>query len=762
MELLNSSVPRVTGTSSLRARIASLQSTEAGVAPEAPGFDIDTGGYPTQIDTPQGRVRLHWNAGGQLADVLAQDGQRIAHYLYDAQGRRVAKQSKQGIEYFFFDGTRLAATSDADGHITGEYAYRYLRPLAWFRRDDRTFPQHVATLYRLGTDQRGALQSVQDEKGYILWRLQLDRWGQLQNHAPKNLDPRLRLIAQYADEETGLSYHLARYYDPAAGRFLSPDPAGIADSLDNPGALKLDLTAYAGGWPDLFVDPTGAAKLTYYAIDDGVPVDPDLMPDSGHWAFIVTDIATAPGRAFFYDQGGTYVRDLEDSVNGAPSRMSSNNFDVLGNHYGLTDTTPSLVTLKKDFEAYYKSAGGYYSTDAFSMQWSDEDAMGLIYAVTGENLGTQCGGYTLPTISLGVQGTLDPQSDNTIDPNRIVACEKTDSADDVLEKRIQKAIEIHEVKAPGAAAATDKNCASDKYKGCAANTWNPALTPDGSGVQPASYGWVQFTPVALQTALKGLNASDRSKLGLSAAQTKAMSSKIDGVGTWYGRLVKGKENEPDPAYVNAGWAANGASFMADTGLTKRDYDRMVAFGEIAERFKVVNDKYKAQCSKAGDGRAQSDCYWNAWKKDDPAAVQNLLDKADQQLGATQVRLNPYIRDMSNFGEGRAGFQWEAIAGDAAGATLIADLSDKEKHDLLAASLTKVNMEKARKDLHLPTSGLTQEQELQLANQTFLLHNGVDKGYPPLVEPHFLTSFCLAGSSKATNGYIQLKQLQVTP
>jgi len=33
-----------------------------------------------------------------------------------------------------------------------------------------------------------------------------------------------RLAARESDAETGLYYYRARYYDPAAGRFLSEDP----------------------------------------------------------------------------------------------------------------------------------------------------------------------------------------------------------------------------------------------------------------------------------------------------------------------------------------------------------------------------------------------------------------------------------------------------------------------------------------------------------------------------------------------------------
>ncbi|SER24734.1 RHS repeat-associated core domain-containing protein, partial [Solimonas aquatica] len=128
-------------------------------------------------------------------------------------------------------------------------------------------------------------------------------------------DPKLRLVAQYADDETGLFYHLARYYDPAQGRFISPDPAGIADSLNNPEALRLDLTAYAGGLPRFYVDPDGAAKLQYLLIDayGGAPTNPSkstlatgVDPRMIHFAFYLTDIAAAPGEHLLYDPNGTF------------------------------------------------------------------------------------------------------------------------------------------------------------------------------------------------------------------------------------------------------------------------------------------------------------------------------------------------------------------------------------------------------------------------------------------------------------------------
>jgi len=47
------------------------------------------------------------------------------------------------------------------------------------------------------------------------------------------------------DEETGLYYYGARYYEPATSRWISPDPAGF--ELINP--MDADGEPLADGWP---------------------------------------------------------------------------------------------------------------------------------------------------------------------------------------------------------------------------------------------------------------------------------------------------------------------------------------------------------------------------------------------------------------------------------------------------------------------------------------------------------------------------------
>lgn len=54
------------------------------------------------------------------------------------------------------------------------------------------------------------------------------------------------------NDDTGLYYYRARYYDPQLKRFISEDPIGLAGGINS--------YAYVKNNPLLFVDPTGEAE----------------------------------------------------------------------------------------------------------------------------------------------------------------------------------------------------------------------------------------------------------------------------------------------------------------------------------------------------------------------------------------------------------------------------------------------------------------------------------------------------------------------
>ncbi len=67
-----------------------------------------------------------------------------------------------------------------------------------------------------------------------------------------------RFAGQYLDDDTGLYYMQARYYDPELGRFVTPDPL----FMDNPAAcvestIECNLYVYGKNNPVKYIDQTG-------------------------------------------------------------------------------------------------------------------------------------------------------------------------------------------------------------------------------------------------------------------------------------------------------------------------------------------------------------------------------------------------------------------------------------------------------------------------------------------------------------------------
>ena len=57
------------------------------------------------------------------------------------------------------------------------------------------------------------------DSGKIVNRYQYDEWGNIL-HQEEELKNPIRYSGKYYDEESGLYYLRARYYDPSTGRFI--------------------------------------------------------------------------------------------------------------------------------------------------------------------------------------------------------------------------------------------------------------------------------------------------------------------------------------------------------------------------------------------------------------------------------------------------------------------------------------------------------------------------------------------------------------
>jgi len=114
-----------------------------------------------------------------------------------------------------------------------------------------------------------------------------------------------RFTSKELDEETGLYYHGARYYEPTISRWMSADPAGFALSspMGSDGKPKTGYSiieavnwyAYVSNNPVIYVDPTG--ELSFSAgLGAGVAVMIEIETGKGR---LKTRISIGAGTGAF-------------------------------------------------------------------------------------------------------------------------------------------------------------------------------------------------------------------------------------------------------------------------------------------------------------------------------------------------------------------------------------------------------------------------------------------------------------------------------
>ena len=112
----------------------------------------------------------------------------------------------------------------------------------------------------LHTDQIGTPRLATNAAKTVVWRWNGKAFGE-SAPAVGTVTVNLRFPGQYFDAETGLHYNWHRYYDPAAGRYLSSDPIGVEGGINTFG--------YVGGNPPIRSDFDGRVwwiPLYYAAI----------------------------------------------------------------------------------------------------------------------------------------------------------------------------------------------------------------------------------------------------------------------------------------------------------------------------------------------------------------------------------------------------------------------------------------------------------------------------------------------------------------
>jgi RHS repeat-associated protein len=216
-------------------------------------YTYDPNGNMTREATNR---RYHWNHSDQLTRFRNQtDGSAPtvdACYLYGADGIRVKKVVLNGggllktttyIGEVFEYCTRGEQAYNMIHLMDGEQRIALLRVGAPFSGDESQDP---ALQYILG-DHLDNSSMTANAAGALIHREEFTPYGETSfgGYGEK----RYRFTGKERDEESGLSYHRARYYAGWLGRWVSADPAGMVDGVN--------LFRYSTLNPERFFDTYG-------------------------------------------------------------------------------------------------------------------------------------------------------------------------------------------------------------------------------------------------------------------------------------------------------------------------------------------------------------------------------------------------------------------------------------------------------------------------------------------------------------------------
>jgi RHS repeat-associated protein len=226
--------PATTSANTWNYGVANRLLTRPGVT-----YTYDNNGNTLTKTDFTGTTTYGYDVENRLTSVSTPGGM-ITSYAYDPFGRRISKTVNGVVTRYLYDGADIVKEYDGTGAVLATYRHGpgIDKPIS-MTRGGQTYYYHADGLGSI-TGLTNSGQTVVQNYGY-------DGFGNL-TQAPTVQNPYTYTGREW-DQETGLYYYRARYYDPKAGRFLQEDPIGLAGGIN--------LYAYVFNNPLRWTDPTG-------------------------------------------------------------------------------------------------------------------------------------------------------------------------------------------------------------------------------------------------------------------------------------------------------------------------------------------------------------------------------------------------------------------------------------------------------------------------------------------------------------------------
>lgn len=230
-------------------------------------------------------LALAWNALGHLLTATRTGTNAVAEsYAYDDSGRRLKKTSAGTTTQYLYDGDDIHTewATAMTGMPTEVYAHGVGADEPLLRLTGSTNgPAATQTAYL--QDGLGSVIGTANAAGTLTANQRFDAWGN--KGTSSGTTPTYGFTGREPDQ-TGLTYYRARYQHPGIGRFVSRDPAGMADTVSP--------YAYVGNNPVNFVDPMGLkAQIALPGNQSASPADQlaFCLPCLQATAATITDVA---------------------------------------------------------------------------------------------------------------------------------------------------------------------------------------------------------------------------------------------------------------------------------------------------------------------------------------------------------------------------------------------------------------------------------------------------------------------------------------
>jgi RHS repeat-associated protein len=194
-----------------------------------------------------------WDGENRLTQVVLPSG-IVDSFAYNGDGLRVQKQDSTGTTKHVWDGQNILLETNASNAIQVVYT---LEPALY---GELVSQRRSGTTSFFQFDGLGSTRSLLSQSAVITDTYIYDSNGTMlaisgtTNNSFRFIGRRL----YYLDADLLTYYIRRRIFDPASGRLLSPDPAGV-------NIAETNLYSYVGNDPVNYFDPSGLVRVNYGA-----------------------------------------------------------------------------------------------------------------------------------------------------------------------------------------------------------------------------------------------------------------------------------------------------------------------------------------------------------------------------------------------------------------------------------------------------------------------------------------------------------------